>query len=83
MLWFLYVGGAMHEITEGDAVCLAAYGGEQIVRRVVAVMGDVVMVSKDEEITEARSLGRKPLTVGFPITCVLDVVEPRERGSHP
>ncbi len=60
---------------EGDLVRLSAYGGEEIVRRVVLVKGDHVGVCKQQEFDRAKAEGRAPLVVGFPTADVLGVVQ--------
>ncbi len=60
---------------DGDLVKLSAYGGEEIVRRVVLVMPQHVGVSSDEEIEEARVQERPPRIVGFHKSLVIEVVE--------
>jgi len=50
---------------EGDLVRVRAYGGEQVMRRLVAVRGDILLICRDEEYEAAQREGRQPLCVGF------------------
>ena len=50
---------------EGDLVRVKAYGGEEFVRRLVEVRGDVFLICRDEEYEAARREGREPVCVGF------------------
>jgi hypothetical protein len=50
---------------DGDLVRVKAYGGEELVRRLVEVRGDVVLICRDEEYEAARREGRHPVCVGF------------------
>ena len=56
----------------GDRIELAAYGGEQIIRRVVAVRSATVEVCAENDY-EASRRGDKRKVVGFPIVDVLKV----------
>jgi hypothetical protein len=59
-------------MNEGSTVKLRAYGGEIIERRIVAVRGNTVAVCKDEEYQAAQREGREPLSVGFPLSAVVE-----------
>ena len=50
---------------EGDLVRVRAYGGEQVMRRLVAVRGDILLICRDEEYEAAQREGRQPLCIGF------------------
>ena len=65
----------MEQITEGARVRLAAYGGEEIVRRVVDIQQDVIMVCKEEEFERAKAEGRRPVAVGFQHQYVLGAAD--------
>ncbi|MCH7654360.1 MAG: hypothetical protein IIC95_00020 [Chloroflexi bacterium] len=64
----------------GDQVALRAYGGETLVRRVVAVGERTVLVCSEEEYLQAKAEMREPVSVGFPMTEVIDVVLPSAHG---
>lgn len=57
----------------GEKVRLRAYGGGEIVRRVVKVEGPTVLVCREEEYTKAEREGREPTAVGFPAQAVIGV----------
>ncbi len=64
----------------GTKVILRCYGEEQLVRRVIKVLEDVVIVCQDDEYLAAQREGRDPLGVGFNIKYVLgeskqDIIE--------
>lgn len=59
---------------EGDLVLLRAYGGDEIVRVVVAVRPGVLHVTTREEYDAARREGRDPVCVGFPVEDALERV---------
>ena len=59
-------------IGPGYYVRLRAYGGEEIIRRVVAVKPGVVLVCKDEEYAQAQREGREPAVVGFRLEHVIE-----------
>lgn len=59
----------------GDSVRVQAYGGEQLVRRVVEVKGDVVLICRDEEFQAAAKEGREPVSIGFKTKDVVEVVK--------
>jgi hypothetical protein len=50
---------------EGDLVRVKAYGGQELVRRLVAVRGNVYLICRDEEYEAAQRQGRQPVCVGF------------------
>jgi hypothetical protein len=56
---------------KGQEVSLDSSQG-RIRRVVVAVVGDVVLVCRDEERARAAREGREPVAVGFRLTDVLD-----------
>lgn len=60
------------QLYTGQEVTLIAFGGP-IVRRVVEVLGDVVVVGRDEELERAAKEGRAPLLVGFRMKDVLEI----------
>ena len=57
----------------GDKVELQAFGGVQITRRLVAVSGDTLLVCLEEEYKQAKSGGREPVVVGFPMDALVTV----------
>ena len=59
----------------GDSVRVRAYGGEQLVRRVVGVKGEVVLICRDEEFLAAAKEGREPVSVGFKVKDVVAVLK--------
>lgn len=59
------------EMQNGQKVTLRAYGGEELVRRVVRVEKDIVVVCRSEEYEKAKLEGREPLAVGFHIKDVV------------
>jgi len=56
----------------GQMVKLRAFGGKELVRRVVRLEKDMVVVCSPEEYETARSQGREPTVVGFHITDIID-----------
>ena len=65
-------------VNPGSLIRLRAYGGEEIVRRVVEVQPDAVLVCSEEEYERAQTEGRKPMTVGFRYEYVLRTVDEEE-----
>ena len=63
----------------GDLVRLQGYGDEEIVRRVVRIVGDTVYVTRDAEIADAAREMREPRLVGFNKRYVLGVVREGEK----
>ena len=59
----------------GDLVRLQGYGDEEIVRRVVRIVGDTICVTRDAEIADAARQEREPRLVGFNRRYVLGVAE--------
>lgn len=59
-------------------VRLEAFGGEQIVRRVVEIQDDVILVCRDEELRRAQEQGRPPLVVGFRLDAVVEMLPEAE-----
>ena len=58
-------------MTAGERVSLVAYGGRIIERVVVKDLGDLILVSKSEELACAIVEKRAPVSVGFPKSAVL------------
>ena len=58
-------------MVRGDVIKLRAYGGEILIRRVVAIEDGIVFVSKEEEFEAANKESREPVAVGFHIGDVL------------
>ena len=54
-----------HNFTAGDWVEARAFGGEVILRRVVATEGGTVYVCRDEEFESAVRESREAVAVGF------------------
>jgi len=50
---------------EGDLVRVKAYGGQELMRRLVEVRGDILLICRDEEYEAAQREGRQPVCVGF------------------
>jgi hypothetical protein len=65
----------------GSLVRLRAFGGEEIVRRVVVVEADAVAICREEEYEAAARDGRDPVAVRFKLDDVLGEVPdaPRSR----
>ena len=59
----------------GQMIRLRAYGGQELVRRIVQVNRTHVAVCTESEFVSAQRERREPLTVGFPVTDVLEVVK--------
>ena len=55
-------------------VRVRAFGGIELVRRVIFVKGDVVAVCSEEEYDKARAEKRRPGCIGFKAHAVLAVV---------
>jgi hypothetical protein len=55
----------------GGIVTLRAYGGEEIVRRIVRVDKGIVVVCRTEEYEKAQKEGREPVVVGFRLRDVI------------
>ena len=53
-------------MVKGQQVRLTAYGGAEIVRRVVGETDSTVIVCTDAEYDSAEREGREPRAVGFP-----------------
>lgn len=58
--------GYMENLTPGSLVAVIAYGGETLIRRVVAVRLAHVVVCNEKEYGAAAREGRAPIGVGFP-----------------
>ncbi|MBI4301185.1 MAG: hypothetical protein HY664_01080 [Chloroflexi bacterium] len=56
----------------GSLIRLRAYGGEEIVRRIVKINPGVVLVCKEEEYQSAQEEGREPISVGFRFEYILE-----------
>lgn len=57
-------------------VRLRAYGGEVILREVVAEDESTIYVTRPEEVTKSAALGRAPRVVGFPIADIVSRATP-------
>ena len=58
---------------EGEMVRLRAYGGAEIVRKVIEIGTDHVVVCREEEYQRAEREGRDPIKVGFPLDTIIGV----------
>ena len=56
----------MDQLKQGQLVEVKAFGGENLIRRVVADLGKTVIVSAEREFEDAISCGKQPRGVGFP-----------------
>lgn len=56
----------------GKNVKLKAYGGQEIVRRVVDQKNETVYVCTENEYKKAQQEGREPVSVGFNVRYVLN-----------
>lgn len=61
----------------GQMVKLRAYGGKDIIRRVIQQEKGIVVVCRQEEYENARLEGREPVTVGFHMKDVIDEASPK------
>jgi hypothetical protein len=61
----------MATLKNGDFVNVKR-GGGVIRRRVVATTDNTIYICKDEEYVDARTAGRDPVSVGFPLTCIVE-----------
>jgi hypothetical protein len=61
-------------LTPGMAVKLRAYRGEIIDRKIVALSGSTVYVSRSDEYQRAKNEHRQPRAVGFNLSDVIQVV---------
>jgi hypothetical protein len=50
----------------GNFVIVKAYGGELLTRRVVADLGETVVICSEAEFQKARNEHREPSGIGFP-----------------
>ena len=50
---------------QGDLVRLMGYNRQELVRRLVAVNGDILLICREEEYEAARRQQRDPVCVGF------------------
>jgi len=50
---------------QGDLVRLRGYEGQELVRRLVAVNGDILLICREEEYQAAQREERDPVCVGF------------------
>ena len=68
----------------GSLVRLRAFGGEEIVRRVVTVEPDAVAICREDEYQAATREGRDPVAVRFKLADVIGTVpERRVRNARP
>jgi len=58
-------------------VRVRAFGGKQLVRRVVFARGDVVAVCCEEEYVKATEQRRKPGCIGFNVDAILAASPPK------
>lgn len=66
----------------GSRVRVRAYGGEEIVRRVVDVEPDAVAICKEDEYQAAKREGREPVAVRFKLTDVLGELPESPRSQR-
>lgn len=59
----------------GVRIRLRAFGGHELVRRLVGRSGDVVHVCKEEEFQAAQREGRTAVVVGFSSNAVIEVLD--------
>jgi hypothetical protein len=58
-------------MVKGQRIRLIAYGGEEIIRRVVGETDSTVIVCTDAEYDSAEREGRDPKAVGFPKSTIV------------
>lgn len=49
----------------GELVTVRDFEGRPLIRRIVAIQGDVLLVCTDEEYAAAKRENRTPLSIGF------------------
>jgi hypothetical protein len=67
------------QLKPGDLVRLRAFGGKEIVRRVVGQDGGIVRVCSEAEYKAATQAAREPESIGFPMEDVIRVEKPPGR----
>jgi hypothetical protein len=58
-------------MSKGELVTVRLYGGTTATRRVVAVKPKVVVICAEEEYQQAKSEGREPEGLGFPLADIV------------
>lgn len=59
----------------GQLVKVQAYGGEELIRKVIRFDKDIVVVCRPDEYTTAQLEGREPIGVGFHLKDVVEELE--------
>lgn len=57
---------------KGDLIRVRAFGGKELIRRLIEVKDSVVLICKEEEYLAAQKEGREPTCVGFHIEDVIE-----------
>lgn len=58
-------------MSKGQVVTVRLYGGATATRRVVAVKPKVVVICAEEEYQQAKTEGREPEGLGFPLADIV------------
>ena len=62
-------------MTRGQVDTALLYGGKDVLRRVVADKGDIVVICAEDEYQQAQREGRDPSGIGFPRADISDYKE--------
>ena len=60
------------ELQPGAIVKVRAFGGQELVRRLVGLNGQTALICSDQEYEAAQRENREPVCVGFPLSDILE-----------
>ena len=58
----------------GDLVKVRAFGGLELVRRLIELRERKAVLTTDEELKRAKEENREPIQVGFPLVDITEVI---------